>query len=309
MSSGLRFDGKVVIITGAGNGLGRSYALDIARRGGQVVVNDLGGSTDGKGSSDAAAARVVEEIRAAGGTAVPSFDSVATPEGGQAITDAALKAFGRVDAVIANAGILRDRSFAKLSPEELDAILAVHLRGTFFTVQPAFRWMKDNGGGNIVTTTSASGLYGNFGQSNYAAAKMGIAGMTRVVALEGAKFNVKANCLGPTASTRLTQGAGMAAASEDPDADPMAPARVAALAVALAHSSCPANGEIFNAAGGWYSRAVIAYTGGWLAGRGEYTADAVAAHWAQIRDTADLSVPFDAMAFGADIGKKTGLPG
>ncbi len=296
MAEHMRFDDKVVVITGAGNGLGRTYALQIAQRGGKVVVNDLGGATDGWGGDQAAAQKVVDEIRAAGGRAVPNFDSVATPEGGHKIIQTALDAFGRVDSVIANAGILRDRSFSKMSVEEIDIILDVHLRGAFFTVQPAFNWMRENGGGRIVVTTSPSGLYGAFGQANYCAAKMGVVGLTRVLAMEGAKANIKTNAVAPTAATRLTATAGAppaTAADSDPARDSMSTARVSplVLALALAHESCPASGEIFNAGCGWISRAVIAVTEGVTLD--DFTPEAVAAQWDKIRDASHLRIPKD----------------
>ena len=293
MSNELRFDGKVVAITGAGNGLGRTYALQIARRGGKVVVNDLGGAVDGQGSDAAAAQQVVDEIRAFGGEAAPNFASVATELGGRSITQTALDTYGRIDAVIANAGILRDRSFSKMSLAELDIILDVHLRGTIFTIQPAFNWMRENGGGNIVVTTSPSGLFGSFGQANYGAAKMGIVGLMRAVAIEGIKPGIKINALAPTAATRLTATAGMpgAAGDTDPADDPMSTARVSPLALALAHESCPATGEIFNAGCGWISRTVVAVNEGVVLK--DFTPEALAADWAAIRDDSHLRVPRD----------------
>jgi NAD(P)-dependent dehydrogenase (short-subunit alcohol dehydrogenase family) len=297
MSEALRFDGKVVVITGAGNGLGRTYALQAAQRGAKVVVNDLGGTADGKGGDHSAAAKVAEEIRALGGEAIPNYDSVATQQGGEAIVNAALQQWGRVDAVLANAGILRDRSFAKMSEDELNSVLDVHLKGTFYTCQPAFRWMKENGGGNIVVTTSASALFGNIGQANYCAAKLGIAGFMMVLALEGARAGIKVNAIAPTAATRLTATAGMAHQAGDVESDPMSTERVAPLTLALAHSSCALSGQIFTAAGGWYSRAVIAITEGWVAKSGEYTAEAVAAHLAAIASAENLLVPKDATDF------------
>ncbi len=290
----MRFDGKVVIVTGAGNGLGRAYALQIAERGGKVVVNDLGGAIDGKGNDQAAAQKVVAEIKAQGGEAVANFDSVATPEGGASIFKTAIDAYGRVDSVIANAGILRDRSFAKMSLEELDIILDVHLRGTVFTVQPAYNWMRENGGGTIVVTTSPSGLFGSFGQANYCAAKMGIVGLTRTLAIEGAKAGIKVNALAPTAATRLTVSAGVPGevnADADPADDPMSVRRVSPLVLAMAHESCPASGEIFNAGCGWVSRTVIAVNDGVMLD--SYTPEAVASRWGDIRDTAKLRVPRD----------------
>ena len=294
MTEVMSFEGKVVVVTGAGGGLGRTYARQIARRGGKVVVNDLGGTTDGQGSDQAAARKVVEEIRAAGGNAVANFDSVATREGGQNILRTALDTYGRVDAVIANAGILRDRSFAKMSLEELDLLLDVHLRGTVFTVQPAFNWMRENGGGNLVVTTSPSGLFGSFGQAAYCAAKMGIVGLMRVLAIEGAKGGVRINAVSPTAATRLTAlaaGPAAAAVADSPASDPMSTERVSPLVLALAHESCPASGEVFNAGCGWISRSVVAVTDGVTLE--DYSPEAVAAAWGAIRDTSRLRVPRD----------------
>jgi NAD(P)-dependent dehydrogenase (short-subunit alcohol dehydrogenase family) len=300
----MRFDGKVVIVTGAGNGLGRAYALQIAERGGKVVVNDLAG----KGNPDAAASKVAAEIKGRGGEAVANFDSVATPEGGVSITKTALDTFGRVDVVIANAGILRDRSFAKMSVEELDIILDVHLRGTVFTVQPAFNWMRENGGGRIVVTTSPSGLFGSFGQANYCAAKMGIVGLMRTLAIEGAKAGIKINALAPTAATQLTASAGVPGEvnpDADPKDDPMSVRRVSPLVLALAHESCPASGEIFNAGCGWVSRTVIAVNDGVTLEA--FTPEAVAARWADIRDTARLRVPRDGAEYWTMIQQATGV--
>lgn len=310
MTDAMRFDGKVVVVTGAGNGLGRTYALQLAERGARVVVNDLGGSTDGRGDDQAAASRVVEEIRAAGGEAVANFDSVATQAGGVAIVQTALDTWGRVDAVIANAGILRDRSFSKLSVEELDIILDVHLRGTYFTVQPAFNWMKDNGGGNIVVTASPSGLFGAFGQANYAAAKLGIVGMMRVMAIEGARAGIKINALAPTAATRLTATAGMSGEATEPrtpQEDPMSTERVSPLVLALAHETCPASGEIFNAGCGWINRVVVAVTEGVVLD--DFSPEAVAGQWEAIRDTSALTVPADATTYWHMIQEKTGAQG
>ena len=310
MADTIRFDDKVVVVTGAGNGLGRTYALQLAQRGAKVVVNDLGGSTDGRGDDQSAASRVVEEIRAAGGEATANFDSVATQAGGANIIKTALDAYGRVDAVIANAGILRDRSFSKLSQEEMDIILDVHLRGTMFTVQPAFNWMRENGGGNIVMTASPSGLFGAFGQANYCAAKLGIVGMMRVMAIEGAKAGIKVNALAPTAATRLTATAGMSGEAAEPKSaaeDPMSTARVSPLVLALAHASCPASGEIFNAGCGWISRAVIAVNEGVLLD--DFSPEGVAAQWDAIRDASNLTVPVDATDYWRMIQAKTGATG
>jgi NAD(P)-dependent dehydrogenase (short-subunit alcohol dehydrogenase family) len=200
--SELRYDGRVAIITGAGGGLGKTYAMLLAARGAQVVVNDLGGAADGTGSGSAMADECVKEITEAGGTAAANYDSVATPEGGESVVKTALDNFGRVDIVINNAGILRDRTFAKLSSEELGIVLDVHLKGAFYVSQPAFRSMKEQGYGRFVFTTSAAGVLGNFGQTNYGAAKMGLVGLSNVLALEGAKYQIKSNVIAPRGSRR-----------------------------------------------------------------------------------------------------------
>lgn len=199
-------DGKVVIITGAGGGIGREHALAMAKEGAKVVVNDVGGTRDGVGGSDAAARKVVEEIKALGGEAVPNFDNVATVQGGQNIFKTAMDAFGKVDVLVNNAGILRDKSFANMTEDLWDPVIAVHLKGTYCCSQPVFKYLKDRGGnGSIINTTSIAGLLGNFGQANYGAAKAGIYGFTRVLAIEGKKYNIRCNAIAPIAKTRLTE--------------------------------------------------------------------------------------------------------
>ncbi|HQP31843.1 MAG TPA: SDR family NAD(P)-dependent oxidoreductase, partial [Deltaproteobacteria bacterium] len=193
MSDKIDFTNRVAIVTGAGAGLGRQHALELAKRGAKVVVNDLGGSRDGVGSNDAAAKKVAEEIKALGGIAVPNYDSVSTPEGGESIVKAAVENFGKVDILINNAGILRDKSFTNMEESNWDAVVGVHLKGAYCVTKPAFINMKANGYGRIVMTTSGAGLFGNFGQANYAAAKMGIVGLTNVLKIEGAKYNIKTN--------------------------------------------------------------------------------------------------------------------
>jgi NAD(P)-dependent dehydrogenase (short-subunit alcohol dehydrogenase family) len=241
------FEDRVAIVTGAGRGLGRAYALELARQGASVVVNDIGDPE-----------AVVEEIVAAGGRAVASADSVATPLGGQAIVDRALEAFGTVDAVINNAGIVRDRSFAKLELAELEAVLDVHLRGAFHVSQPAFRVMKERGYGRLLFVTSGSGLFGNFGQANYAAAKMGLVGLARTVAIEGVRYGITSNAIAPLAHTPMTDGL-FGGAIEDFDADSVVP-----MALHLVSEECTHTGEVFSVGGGRYARVTIGVTRGWV---------------------------------------------
>jgi NAD(P)-dependent dehydrogenase (short-subunit alcohol dehydrogenase family) len=298
----LSFDGEVVIVTGAGAGLGRAYARELARRGARIVVNDLGGGTDGRGSGSEAADRVVEEIAADGGEAVASFDSVATTDGGAAIVRRALDSFGRLDAVISNAGILRDRSFLKLEREDLQSVMDVHLMSAFNIGQPAFAAMKEGGrGGRFVFTTSGAGLFGNFGQANYSAAKMGLVGLTRTLAIEGARSGIKANAVAPVAATRLLAGV------ETEEDTPLAPRNVAPMAVLLAHRDCPSTGEIVFTTGGWYSRVVLGLTQGWVAGEGENSPEGIAAHWDEIRDAEGFVEPPDAMATSTMMQAKLNL--
>jgi len=274
------FDGRVAIVTGAGGGLGRAYALELARRGARVVVNDLGGTVDGTGGEHSAADRVVAEIEALGGEAVPNYDSVATVEGGRSITQTALDAFGTVDIVINNAGILRDRSFAKLDPADLDAVLDVHLKGAFYVTQPAFRVMKEKGYGRLVFTSSNAGILGNFGQSNYGAAKAGLVGLSNVLAIEGAKYNIKSNVIAPIARTRMTQEL------LGPLAELMDPEQVTPMVVYLASEACRFTHEIFSAGGGRYARFFIGATQGWFAGAGVVpSVEEVRDHLDEIRST------------------------
>ena len=199
-------DGKVIIITGAGGGIGREHALDMAKEGAAMVINDLGGSRDGSGGGSAMADQVVDEIKAMGGEAAASYDNVATVEGGEAILKTALDAFGQVDGLVNNAGIMRDKSFSKTTEDLWDPVIAVHLKGTYCVTRPVFNHMKESGnGGVIINTSSTSGLNGNFGQCNYGAAKAGIAGFTRCLALEGKKYGVRCFILAPVALTRLTE--------------------------------------------------------------------------------------------------------
>lgn len=249
----INYNGRVAVITGAGGGLGRVYALELAKRGAMVVVNDLGGSRDGSGTGSATPAqKVVSEIEALGGKAVANYDNVATPEGGENIIKAAISAFGRVDILINNAGILRDKSFLKQDPENWQAVLDVHLNGAFHVTKPAFIAMKEQGYGRIVMTTSAAGLYGNFGQTNYSAAKMGLIGLMNTLKLEGAKYDIKVNTVAPLAASRLTE-----------DIMPpevfakMKPEYVAPMVMYLCSETCRESGRIFNAGMGYFNRAAV----------------------------------------------------
>jgi NAD(P)-dependent dehydrogenase (short-subunit alcohol dehydrogenase family) len=279
----LGFDGKVAVITGAGGGLGRSHALELARRGALVVVNDLGGSIDGTGSGTTAAQAVVDEIKEAGGEAVANYDSVATPEGGQNIIQSAVDTFGRIDIVVNNAGILRDTSFKNMTSEQLEPVLDVHLKGAFFVTQPAWAHMRDQGYGRIITTASGAGIFGNFGQTNYGAAKMGLVGLTRVLAIEGAKYNIKANAIAPVAKTRMTDSI------LGPLADKLQPEYVTPVVVFLAHEDCPVTGEVYSVGGGRVARIFVGVTPGIV--DAELSAETVRDRIEEIRAEEGYAVP------------------
>ena len=269
----ITFDDRVAIVTGAGGGLGRAYALELARRGASVVVNDVRG-----------AAAVANEIAALGGRARPSVHSVSTEQGGLAIVEDALKAFGSVDVLINNAGIVRDSSLGKLTGADLEAVLDVHLRGSFHLTRPAFRVMKERGYGRLLFITSASGLFGNFGQANYAAAKMGLVGLAMTTAIEGARYGIQANALAPLAHTPMTDGLfGGAIEGFDPEF-------VVPMALYLVSERCTLTHEIFSAGGGRFARVVVGVTGGWVAAKAP-TPEEVHRHIAEIRDVEDLVLP------------------
>jgi NAD(P)-dependent dehydrogenase (short-subunit alcohol dehydrogenase family) len=284
--SDVRFDGRVAVITGAGGGLGRTYALELARRGAQVVVNDLGGAPDGSGKSTSMADVTVSEIVAAGGQAVANYDSVATPQGGEGIIKTALDSFGRVDIVINNAGILRDKSFVKLEPQDLEIVLDVHLKGAFYVSQPAFRVMKEQNYGRLLFTASAAGIFGNFGQTNYGAAKMGLVGLSNVLAVEGAKNNIKSNVIAPIARTRLTEEL------MGKLADLVKPELVTPLVVYLCSEQCDVTHSIYSVGGGRYARIFIGMAKGWFAGKGKaVTLEDVRDNLGRIMDEKGYIVP------------------
>jgi NAD(P)-dependent dehydrogenase (short-subunit alcohol dehydrogenase family)/acyl dehydratase/putative sterol carrier protein len=261
----IRFDGRVAIVTGAGAGLGRTYALELAKRGARVVVNDLGGARDGSGDgSQAPADKVVDEIKALGGEAVANYDNVATVDGGANIVKTALDAFGTVDILINNAGILRDKSFLKMEPENWAGVLDVHLNGAYNVSRPAFAVMKEKGYGRILMTTSAAGLYGNFGQTNYTAAKMGLVGLMNTLKLEGRKYDINVNTIAPVAASRLTEDI------LPPDfLDKLKPELVTPMALYLVSEACTASGNIYNAGLGCFNRVAMVTGPGAVVGDGQ----------------------------------------
>jgi len=278
------FENRVVIVTGAGNGLGKAYALDLGKRGAKVVVNDLGGAVDGSGAGNTPADEVVNEIIANGGEAVANYDSVATEEGGESIVQTAIDSFGTVDAVINNAGILRDKSFANMTEEEFSLIIEVHLKGTYFVTHPAFKVMKEKNYRRIVNVASPSGIFGNFGQSNYGAAKMGIVGLTNVLAIEGAKYNIKVNVIAPTAYTRMTE------ALLPEDVGKLFSAElVTPMVTYLASEACEPTHEIFGVAAGRFARIGIITHEGYV--NTEATAEDIASNIEEIRTIKDGSYP------------------
>ena len=280
----LGFDGKVAIITGAGGGLGRQHALLLASRGALVVVNDLGGALDGSGSDKGAAQKVVDEIVALGGVAVADTNSVSTPEGGAAIVKSAVDAYGRVDIVINNAGILRDKSFHNMTPDLMNPVFDVHLKGAFHVTQPAFVLMREQGYGRIISTSSAAGVFGNFGQANYGAAKMGLVGFMRVLAVEGAKYNIKANSIAPLALTRMTESLFSGAM-----ADKLQPGLISPIVAFLAHEDCPVSGEVYSVGGGRVARVFIGETPGYF--NAYLTMEDVRNNFEQIRNEDGYIVP------------------
>lgn len=277
----IRFDGQVAIVTGAGGGLGRSHALELARRGAAVVVNDLGGAVDGSGGSSAAAQAVVAQIEAEGGRAIADGASVTDDAGVAAMVDRALQAFGRIDVLVANAGILRDRSFAKMTLAEFETVVGVHLLGTFKPVHAVWEAMRAQNYGRIVVTTSSSGLYGNFGQANYGAAKLGVVGLMNTLKIEGAKANIRINAVAPVAATRMTEGLGI------PDAmmEKLGPETVTPGVVRLCAEDAP-SGVILSAGAGVFAVARIYETEGAALRGDDLSAEGVRDAWERIADPA-----------------------
>ena len=295
------YQDRVAVITGAGGGLGREYALLLASRGAAVVVNDLGGSVHGDGSDASAADAVVAEIRSTGGTAIAQHSSVADPEGGAAIIESAVEAFGRVDVLISNAGILRDRTLANMTVEDLRSVLSVHLEGAFYVTMPAFRIMKEQRYGRIVFASSGSGLFGNFGQTNYAAAKAGLVGFMNALKLEGAKYDILVNSVAPIAHTRMTEEI-LGDQAEQFDAASVAPAVAYLASDAHEHS-----GEVWSVGGGSVSRVFTALCEGYFKHpdrEGPMTVEDVAEHVDDVRIEDGYIVPFSLRDEFAKLGPK-----
>ena len=279
------FENRVAVVTGAGEGIGRDYALDLAKRGAKVVVNDIGRDSDGKSTAE----KLVEEITLAGGLAAASLDSVATMAGGKKIIETALDHFGKVDILINNAGILRDRTFMKMTEQEWDEVIAVHLKGAFCVTQPAVNIMKDNLYGRIVFTASSSGMYGAFGQSNYGAAKMGVIGLMNSLKLEMARYNIKVNTVAPNASTNMTQGV-----FPEEVAKRIKPEFNTPLVTFLCSEENTDSGMIFTMSAGWFARSAMVSGKGVCIGNTErrITAEEVKDQFDRIKSL-DNALPYE----------------
>jgi NAD(P)-dependent dehydrogenase (short-subunit alcohol dehydrogenase family) len=306
VSNELRFDEQVAVITGAGGGLGKQYALLLAARGARAVVNDTGGSVTGDGASSQAADATAAEIREQGGDAVADTHSVTSPEGGKAIIDTALGTWGRVDIVINNAGIVGDAPFEDMTPDRIEPLLDVHLKGAFYVTRPAWQVMRGQRYGRVVNTCSAAGILGAERMSNYGAAKTGLIGFTRVLAAEGAQHNIKANAIAPIAYTRMLahsveDATGQQAVENNASAQAVLddlvgqylqkldPALVAPVVAFLAHQDCPVSGEIYTVGAGHFARFFIGRTKGFYSP--ELSIEDVCDHLEQIRDEAGYTVP------------------
>jgi NAD(P)-dependent dehydrogenase (short-subunit alcohol dehydrogenase family) len=281
----IRYDGKVAIVTGSGGGLGRCHAIELAKRGAKVVVNDLGGSVDGTGAGSEAAQAVVAEIEAAGGEAIANGANVARYDEVEAMVKQAVDKWGRVDILVNNAGILRDKSFAKGSLEDFKLVLDVHLMGSVNCTKACWEVMREQAYGRIVVTTSSSGLYGNFGQSNYGSAKMGVIGMMNTLAQEGAKYNIKINALAPTAGTRMTEGLIPEEAFKL-----LTPETVTPAVLFLVSEDAPTRTILGAGAGSFAVARIVESAGAWLSPE-EQTPEGIAAHWDAIADTAGETQP------------------
>jgi NAD(P)-dependent dehydrogenase (short-subunit alcohol dehydrogenase family) len=298
----LRFDGQVAVITGAGGGLGKQYALLLASRGARVVVNDIGGSVTGDGSDAQAADAVAAQICELGGEAIADSNSVTTPDGGKAIVDTAIRMWGRVDIVINNAGIVGDAPFGDMTADRLEPLVDVHLKGAFYVTRPAWLLMREQRYGRILNTCSAAGILGSEGMSNYGSAKTGLIGLTRVLAAEGADHNIKANAIAPIAYTRMLAKSLDGAVQQDDAAaqavlddlvgqylQKLDPALVAPVAAFLTHRDCPVSGEIYTVGAGVVSRFFIGRTRGYYSPA--LSIEDVRDHLDEIRDETGYTVP------------------
>jgi NAD(P)-dependent dehydrogenase (short-subunit alcohol dehydrogenase family) len=277
--------GKVAVVTGAGGGLGREHALLLARRGAKVIVNDVGGSVAGSGASASAAEAVVKEIRAAGGEAMANASSVTDFAAVEAMIEEARARWGKVDILVNNAGILRDKSFSKMSLEDFRTVIDVHLMGSVHCTKAVWNHMRDQSYGRIVMTTSSSGLYGNFGQANYGAAKLALVGFMQTLALEGAKYNIRVNCLAPSAATRMLDGL-----MSEETSKLLPPGAISPGVLALVAEDAPTR-TILCAGGGSYEQAHITLTRGIFAGNEADAAERVASNWTAIGDRLGETIP------------------
>ena len=306
------FTGEVVIVTGAGRGLGRLYALDLAQRGASVVVNDVGGAMNGDGSDSSVADEVVAEIRNQGGTAVPSYDSVATPEGGEAIVGTALDHFGRLDAVVSNAGIFDTLPFDELSPENWRRMLSVHLDGSFYLSQPAYRVMKSHDGGRFVFIASSAGLFGQPNSAHYAAAKAGIVGLANVIAIDGAPHGILANTVLPFGYSRMvieTVGDRDELGDHVPFLRSIEPELVVPMVVFLASRACTLTHQNYSACAGRFARVFVGLGEGWVADPGTLpTAEAIEAHLVEIAATDLFIVPSSIFDEVQQVCTRLGIP-
>ncbi|MCP3874201.1 MAG: SDR family NAD(P)-dependent oxidoreductase [Desulfobacteraceae bacterium] len=281
----ITFENRVAIVTGAGEGIGRQYALDLAKRGAAVVVNDIGQEPDKTLTAD----KVVNEIKSSGGKAVANYDSVATMAGGKGIVDTAMNHFGKVDILVNNAGVLRDRTFMKMTEKEWDEVINVHLKGAFCVTQPAIKKMKETGYGRIVFTASSSGMYGNFGQANYGAAKMGIIGIMNTLKLEIAKYDIKINTVAPNADTGMTKGV-----FSDDVAKRIKPEFNTPIVTWLCSEETKESGMIFTMSAGWFARSAMVSGKGVCIGdtKRMITAEEIRDQFDQIKDL-ENALPYD----------------
>jgi NAD(P)-dependent dehydrogenase (short-subunit alcohol dehydrogenase family) len=287
------FTDQAVVVTGAGRGLGRLYALDLAKRGASVVVNDLGGSMGGEGADTTVADEVVDEITQGGGKAVASHDSVDSPEGGEAIVQTAIKHFGRLDSVVSNAGIFNSIAFEEMTPDQWRQMLKVHLDGGFHLSQPAFKFMKNQGYGRFVFISSSGGMFGQHLEAHYGAAKAGLVGLSNVIALEGAEHGILSNTVLPFGFSRMvTETVDAKTLEETGLKDLIAPEKVVPMVTYLASRACESTHQNYSALAGRYGRVFIGLGDGWMADKDvTATADDIAEHFAQVSDTESYSIP------------------